>query len=75
MRKAISAVFSLLILTVAAHTGLAIEMTWEYSVQVSASVQASPAQITLSWPQDQYMTPNSYTVYRKAPSDSSWAMA
>ncbi|HEV2394933.1 MAG TPA: glycoside hydrolase family 9 protein [Verrucomicrobiae bacterium] len=72
MRKAISLVLSLLSLFAVTHTVRATEMTWEFSVQVSAAVQATPAQITLSWPQDQYMLPNSYTVYRKAPSDSSW---
>jgi hypothetical protein len=51
---------------------LGVEMTWEFSVQVSATVQTSPDRITLHWPQDQYMLPNSYTVYRKAPSDTSW---
>ena len=50
----------------------AVEMTWEFSVQLSATVQSSPARITLNWPQDQYMLPNSYTVYRKAPGDTSW---
>ena len=50
----------------------AVEMTWEFSVQASASVQVAPARITLTWPQDQYMLPNSYTVYRKAPGDNSW---
>src|SRR5205807_1771737 len=72
MRKTLSIVFVLLFVAVTAFTAGAVEMTWEYSVQVSATVQASPAQILLSWPQDQYMVPNSYTVYRKAPSDSSW---
>src|SRR5206468_115414 len=48
------------------------ESTWEYSVQVSAIVQPSPARISLSWPQDTYMPPNSYTVYRKAPGAASW---
>jgi hypothetical protein len=72
MRKLISAATSLFFMFAAAHTGRAIEMTWEYSVQVSATVQASPAQITLSWPQDQYMLPNSYTVYRKGLTDTSW---
>jgi len=56
----------------AAHTSRALEMTWEFSVQVSAAVQAAPPQITLSWPQDQYTTPSSYTIYRKSPSASSW---
>ncbi|HWQ91134.1 MAG TPA: fibronectin type III domain-containing protein, partial [Clostridia bacterium] len=72
MRKAISLVLSLLFFVAAAHTSRAIEMTWEYSVQVSAAIQASPAQITLNWPQDQYTQPSSYTVYRKGPGDASW---
>jgi hypothetical protein len=42
-----------------------------YAVQVSATVQTSPARITLSWPQDQNGA-NSYTVYRKAKDDTSW---
>src|SRR6267378_1659637 len=72
MRKTVLAVFGLLLMLAGAFTGRAVEMTWEFSVQVSATVQASPAQITLNWPQDQYMVPNSYTVYRKALADSSW---
>jgi hypothetical protein len=72
MRKVISLITCLLLLITAAHTSRAIEMTWEYSVQVSATVSASPAQISLSWPQDQYMVPNSYTLYRKAPGATSW---
>src|SRR6185295_14037960 len=50
----------------------AVDAVWEYSVQVSASIQASPPQITLSWPQDTYGVPASYTVYRKAPGATSW---
>jgi len=72
MRRIISAISGLLLMGATAHTGRAIEMTWEFSVQVSAVAQTSPPQLTLSWPQDQYMLPNSYTVYRKAPGDSSW---
>lgn len=72
MRKIIRIATCLLSLAGAALSGRAIEMTWEYSVQVSATVQQSPAQINLSWPQDQYMLPNSYTIYRKALGDSSW---
>jgi len=72
MRKIISAVIGLTMWIAAAHTSQAIEMTWEFSVQVSATVQATPAQIALSWPQDQYMMPNSYTVYRKGLNDASW---
>ncbi len=48
------------------------EETWEYSVRVSAAVQASPPQIILSWPQDEALMPSSYTVYRKEIDDTSW---
>src|SRR5688500_10478478 len=50
----------------------AVENTWDYSVQVSSSVQTSPAKVTLSWPQDTMGVPSSYTVYRKAPGATSW---
>ena len=72
MRKAISVAICLLSFLVAPVVLEAVEMTWEFSVQLSASVQASPGQITLKWPQDQYMLPNSYTVYRKAPAATDW---
>ena len=72
MRKAIGVAMGLLWFSVAPQMVRGVDMTWEFSVQVSASVQTSPARITLSWPQDQYMLPNSYTVYRKAPDDTSW---
>jgi len=48
------------------------DSTWEFAVQVTASVQASPAQISLNWVQDSIGTPSSYTIYRKAPQDTSW---
>src|SRR4051794_14630582 len=47
------------------------DSTWVYSVQITAAVQASPARITLTWLPDQYGA-NSYTVYRKAKTDSTW---
>ena len=75
MRKPIRIAFNLLLFVIVAQTAHAVEMTWEFSVQVSASVQVSPNRITLTWPQDQYMQPNSYTVYRKAPGDSDWGQA
>lgn len=56
---------------VSALTGRA-DCTAEYSVQVSANVKASPAQITLSWPQDTVSTPKNYTVYRRVPGATSW---
>jgi hypothetical protein len=50
----------------------AVDATWEYSVQISATVQSSPPQIALSWPQDTLGVPNSYTVYRKLLDDTDW---
>jgi hypothetical protein len=41
-----------------------------YAVQASAQVQLSPPQITLLWAADSNAT--GYSVYRKAPSESSW---
>jgi hypothetical protein len=72
MRKAISVVSTLLFLLGLTVKVGAVESTWEFSVQVSASVQETPALITLTWPQDTYMAPNSYTIYRKAPGATSW---
>jgi hypothetical protein len=72
MRRIIRIATCLLSLAGAAISGRAIEMTWEFSVQVSATVQQTPAQVNLSWPQDQYMLPNTYTIYRKALGDTSW---
>src|SRR6266480_6101826 len=72
MNKLISAVLSLVAIGITTRVARAVEPTWNYAVQVSASVQTSPAQITLSWPQDTSGTPNSYTVYRKAPGATSW---
>lgn len=46
--------------------------TWEYSVRVSATVQSSPPQIKLVWPQDTVAVPSSYTVFRKSLSATSW---
>jgi hypothetical protein len=72
MRKAISVAMGLLLFLRAAQVVSAVEMTWEFSVQLSATVQAAPSRITLTWPQDEYMLPNSYTVYRKLPEATSW---
>src|ERR1043166_9518529 len=71
MRKAFSAVIGVALLLGTALAGHA-ESTWEFSIQVSATVQTSPAQITLSWPQDTYLLPTSYVVFRKAPGANSW---
>jgi hypothetical protein len=72
MRKLKSLLFGALLLALAAQASRAVEATWEYAVQVSANVQTSPAQISLSWPQDTTTTPNSYTVYRKTLEGTSW---
>src|ERR1041384_3685240 len=75
MIRILSAVLGLLVTTLPltlATTAHAVEDVWDYSVQVSSAVQTSPAKITLSWPQDTIAAPSSYTVYRKAPSDTSW---
>jgi hypothetical protein len=45
--------------------------TWAYTVQLSATVQSSPAQVTLSWPQDGYGV-DRYVVFRKAKEAASW---
>ncbi len=46
------------------------QTTADLTVQISATVQASPAQITLHWPQDPAAT--SYAVYRKAAGAVGW---
>src|SRR4051812_43415113 len=71
MQKIITAAMACALL-VTASIGRAVEGTWEYAVQVSAMAQSSPAQITLSWPQDTQTTPSSYVVYRKSPGATSW---
>src|SRR6266513_2501773 len=73
MNKTFSAVLSLITIVLTTLFAWAVDPTWNDAVEVSASVQASPHQITLSWPQDTSGTPNSYTVYRKAPGATSWA--
>ena len=71
MRKTIYAILGLAVSLMAPLVGRA-DCTAEYSVQVSADVKASPAQITLSWPQDSVSTPKNYTIYRRAPGSTSW---
>ena len=47
------------------------DTTWNYTVQISATVQDSPPQIALTWPQDGYGAIR-YTVYRKAKGAAAW---
>lgn len=72
MKKILSAVIGFIVLALAPLCGFSQESTWVYAVQISATVQTAPPQISLSWPQDTQAVPNSYTVYRKAPSATSW---
>jgi hypothetical protein len=72
MRKIIGVVLGFAMGLTMSSSAVAVENTSEYSVQVSAQVQESPAQIALSWPQDGCETPTAYTVYRKGPADLMW---
>jgi hypothetical protein len=73
MLRLLSAAVPLLIaFTVILNLARAVENTWDFSVQVSSSVQIFPAKVTLTWPQDTNGVPASYTVYRKAPSAIAW---
>jgi hypothetical protein len=72
MPRSARAAIALLVSLTFSLTVRAIENTWDYSVQVSSSVQVSPATVTLSWPQDTNGVPTSYTIYRKDPGASSW---
>lgn len=56
----------------AAPFGVRGDCTMEYSVQVTAEVQASPAQITLNWLPDTTTTPTGYTIYRRETGSQSW---
>lgn len=49
------------------------DQTYVYAVEISATVQTSPPQITLRWEHDPYGQ-NSYTVFRKSKSATSWGV-
>jgi hypothetical protein len=49
-------------------------MTWLYAVQISATVQTNPPQISLHWPPDE-LGADSYTVQRKLRTETSWGPA
>jgi hypothetical protein len=48
------------------------DQTWTYSVEISATVQVSPPQITLHWEADDPYGVTNYTIYRKAKNATSW---
>src|SRR5262245_20916772 len=50
------------------------DLTWLYAVQISATIQTDPPQITLSWEPDPYGA-SSYTVCRKLKTDTDWSAA
>src|SRR5438105_367222 len=60
------------VLALAAQTARAVENAWDYTVLVNATVQTSPARITLSWPQDTVAVPDYYSVYRKSVGATAW---
>jgi hypothetical protein len=63
-----------ILLAFSANFANARDETWEYSVQVSATVQSSPPQIHLTWPQDVVLMPSNYTVFRKLLTDTNWGL-
>ncbi|HUR59814.1 MAG TPA: Ig-like domain-containing protein, partial [Opitutaceae bacterium] len=72
MTRFLNAALGLLVALATFTPARAVENTWDPSVQVSATVQSSPAKITLSWPQDTNGTPSSYTIFRKSPTSTDW---
>lgn len=72
MRKRFGAALGMLAFLFVTAMAARADSTMEYSVQLSATVQASPAQIILSWPQDSTGIPTSYTLFRRAPDARSW---
>jgi hypothetical protein len=46
--------------------------TWTYSVELSATIQTSPPQITLHWENDDIYGVTNFTIYRKAKNATSW---
>jgi hypothetical protein len=72
IRRVCAALALLVAFPLAASRVRGVENTWDYSVQVGSLVQAFPAKVTLTWLQDTNGIPSSYTVYRKAPTATSW---
>ena len=73
---ALPLIFSVLLVSLA-ETARALDPIWVFTVQITATVQTSPPQITLHWPPEVGSAPgqfvaNSYTVYRKGKTDTSW---
>src|SRR5215813_14984119 len=60
-----------LVLALANSNAIADE-TWTYTVEISATVQTSPPQITLNWQNDDIYGVTNFTIYRKAKDATSW---
>src|SRR5215469_5261384 len=75
MGRVVGVVAGLFLVVLASKTYGATEKSIDYSVQVSATVQESPARITLHWLQDSSCKPKGYSISRKAPGDISWGKA
>jgi hypothetical protein len=58
-------------LVVVGRPALAEDSTYLYAVQISATIQVSPPQITLNWYPDAYGV-NNFVIYRKAKTDDFW---
>jgi len=63
---------SFLIFTLFASRAFAEDATWTYTVQISATVQTSPPQITLNWEDDDPYRVQSFSIYRKAKDATAW---
>src|SRR4029077_1566204 len=63
---------SLLALLLCAFRVSAEDSTWIYTVQISASVQTSPPQITLQWEANDLYGVRSWSIYRKSKDATSW---
>jgi hypothetical protein len=72
VKKPRGAVWAIGLIAISAQVSWAVDPVWEYAVQVSSTVQVSPPQIALTWPQDTLGVPNSYTIYRKSSDAASW---
>lgn len=71
-RSCLQALVTGAIIVLNADTARAQDIAWEHAVQLSASVQESPAQITLQWPQDSLLTPTRYMIHRKTRGATAW---
>src|SRR5262245_39733613 len=75
MRRIVGVVASFCLAILSLNSYGATEKTIDYSVQVSATIEESPARITLHWQQDSSFKPQHYFVSRKAPGDTAWGKA